>query len=194
MNGRQFSSNLLSESFYSEDLETSLHRIVGGHKIELSSIIQQTSGEFIIYESFSPILGTNEASKRVWIQTGYAPGSFHWASSFKGETSGAGGEVCTCTLAFAAIVVLGGPLGCRGLCTFFAWGQFLTKWSGLYTDKGVLLLLFINLDGPGHPYCESPFSVFRFTKKVRNVEARVVIWGNVSIRCGLLWGTKPRVC
>ena len=28
------------------------------------------------------------------------------------------------TLAFAAIVVLGGPLGCRGLHTFFAWGQF----------------------------------------------------------------------
>ena len=38
------------------------------------------------------------------------------------------------------------------------------------TDEAALLLLFINLDGPGHPYCESPFSIIHLTKKVGNVE------------------------
>ena len=127
MNGRQFSSSLLSESFQSKYLEASFHCIVRSYKIELSSIVQETSSEFVIYESFTPILRTNEASKRVWIQTGYAPGLSHSASSFEGETSGAGREVCACTLAFAAAVVFGGPLSCRGLQTFFAWGQFMTK-------------------------------------------------------------------
>ena len=77
MNGRQFSSNFLGESFQSKYLEASFHCIVRSHKIELSSIVQQTSSEFVVFESFTPILRTNEASKRVWIQTGYTPGSFH---------------------------------------------------------------------------------------------------------------------
>ena len=77
MNGWQFSSNFLGESFQSKYLEASFHFIVRSHKIELSSIVQQTSSEFIVYESFTPILRTNEVSKRVWIQTGYALGSFH---------------------------------------------------------------------------------------------------------------------
>ena len=77
MNGRQFSSNFLGESFQSKYLEASFQCIVGSYKIELSSIVQQTSSEFVIYESFTPILRTNEAFKRVWIQKGYAPGSFH---------------------------------------------------------------------------------------------------------------------
>ena len=135
MNGRQFPSNLLGESFQSKCLEASLHCIFGSHKIELSSIIQQTSSEFVVYESFTPILGANEACKRVWIQTGYTLGPLHWASAFRGEASRAGGEACACTLAFAAAVVLGGPLGYRGLHTFFAWRQFLTKWSGLWQTK-----------------------------------------------------------
>ena len=77
MNGRQFSSNFLGELFQSKYLEASFHCIVRSHKIELSFIVQQTSSEFVIYESFTPILRTNEVSKRVWIQTGYAPGSFY---------------------------------------------------------------------------------------------------------------------
>ena len=77
VNGRQFSSNFLGESFQSIYLEASFHCIVRSHKIELSSIVQQTSSEFVVYESFTLILRTNEASKRVWIQTGYALGSFH---------------------------------------------------------------------------------------------------------------------
>ena len=70
MNGRQFSSNFLGESFQSKYLEASFHCIVRSYKIELSSIVQQTSSEFVVYESFTPILRTNEASKRVWIEQG----------------------------------------------------------------------------------------------------------------------------
>ena len=60
MYGRQFSSNFLGESFQSKYLEASFHCIVRSYKIELSSIVQQTSSEFIVYESFTPILRTNE--------------------------------------------------------------------------------------------------------------------------------------
>ena len=67
MNGRQFPSNFLGKSFQSEYLEASFHGIVGSHKIELSSIIQQTSSKFVIYESFIPILEANEACKGVWV-------------------------------------------------------------------------------------------------------------------------------
>ena len=69
--------NFLGESFQSKYLEASFHSIVRSYKIELSSIVQQTSSEFVVYESFTPILRTNEAFKRVWIQTGYVPDSFH---------------------------------------------------------------------------------------------------------------------
>ena len=83
-----------------------------------------------------------------------------------------GGEVCACTLAFTAIVVLGGPLGSRGLRRYFCLGAISDKVVRTLTDEAALLLLFINLDGH---YCESPFSVICFTEKVGNVEARVVI-------------------
>ena len=91
------------------------------------------------------------------------------------------------------MVVLGGPLSCRGLCTFLAGGAAPDKVVRALTDKAVLLLLFINLDRSGHPYHEPPFSIVCLTKEIRNVEAGVVIGGRVSIRCGLFRGVKPRV-
>ena len=50
-------------------------------------------------------------------------------------------------------------------------GAFIHFWLGAISDKVVrtltdeaaLPLLFINLDGPGHPYCESPFSIIHLT-------------------------------
>ena len=39
----------------------------------------------------------------------------------------------------------------------------------------MLLLLLISLDGPGHPYHESPFPIVCLTKKVRDLEARKVL-------------------
>ena len=49
------------------------------------------------------------------------------------------------------------------------------------TDKAMLLLLFINLDGLGHPYREPPFSIICLSEKIWNVDAGVIIRGNVSI-------------
>ena len=77
-----------------------------------------------------------------------------------------GREVCACTLAFTAIVVLGGPPRLQGPSYIFCLGAISEKVVRTLTDEAVLLLLFINLDGPGHPYCESPFSVIHLTKKV----------------------------
>ena len=73
------------------------------------------------------------------------------------------------------LLLFWGPPQLQGPSYIFCWGAISDKVVRTLTDKAALLLLFINLDGPGHPYCESPFSIIRFTEKVRNVEARVVI-------------------
>ena len=62
-----------------------------------------------------------------------------------------------------------------GAFVHFLPGAISDKVVRTLTDEAALLLLFINLDSPGHPYCESQFSIICLTEKVGNVEARVVI-------------------
>ena len=92
-----------------------------------------------------------------------------------GEASGVGREVCACTLALAAAGCFGRPSRLQGPLSIFCLGAIFDKVIGALADETTFLLLLISLDGLGHPYCKSPFSVIRLTKKVRNVEARKVL-------------------
>ena len=71
---------------------------------------------------------------------------------------------------FHCCCCFGRPPRLQGPSYIFCLGAISDKVVRTLTDKAALLLLFINLDGPGHPYCESPFSVICLTEKFRRSE------------------------
>ena len=76
---------------------------------------------------------------------------------------------------FCCCRCFGRPPWLQGPSYIFCLGAISDKVVRTLTDKATLLLLFINLDGSGHPYCKPPFSIVCLSEKVRNVEAGVVI-------------------
>ena len=165
MNGRQFSSNFLGQSFQSKYLEASFHCIVRSYKIELSSIVQQTSSEFVVYESIIPILRTNEASKRGLDSNRVCSGLLSLSFLLQRRNQQSGWRGFCLHFGFCCRCCFGRHPRLQGPLYIFCLGAISDKVVRTLTDEAALLLLFINLDGPGHPYCESPFSVIRFTRK-----------------------------
>ena len=91
----------------------------------------------------------------------------------KSQWSGQRG-LCLC-FGFCCRHCFGRPPRLQGPSYIFCLGAISDKLVRTLADEITLLLLFINLDGPGHPYCESPLSIIHLTEIIGNVEAGVVL-------------------